>query len=198
MTYRGFSPPEFSDGEQTTDDWIAWLRRQGDVLLPVAPRHERACASCYGASRPIDGGPKTWNRCSNCFRYNGAVDCLIPITYSIDMGLESMLHRYKDFEGYGWLRYPLASLLHKFIDTHGNCIDLQSPRGRIDVATVVPPNDPRAFNHLVRLLHGAVDGDPLMSRWNWDMDLLFRDTETTRPKRGELKPSAYTVGPLGC
>lgn len=196
MTYRGFKRPEFFDGEHTTDDWIAWLGEQGDVLLPVAPRHKGSCACCYGASGYIDGGPETWNQCVNCYGYNGAVDRFIPITYSIDMGLESMLHRFKDFKGYDWLRYPLASLLHEFIDAHGDCIDAQAPRRQIDVATLVPPNDPRSFNHLDYLLQGVVDGDPLMNRWDWDLGFLTRDTSTSRPKRGELRPSAYKVAPL--
>ena len=124
--YRNFAEPRFPGGSHTTDDWIAWLQQQEDVLLPVAPHHDHSCSACYGSSGYIDGGRRTWSHCAQCRRYGGAVDCYVPVTYSIDAGLESMLHRYKDFRDYGWLRFPLTSLLHEFVNRHGDCIDGQA------------------------------------------------------------------------
>jgi len=190
--YRGFTTPVF-DGAETTETWLAWLEDEHDVLLPVAPRHERSCALCYGASGYLDGGPETWHLCPHCHGYGGAVDNLIPMTYSIDSGLESMLHRYKDFDGYPWLTKPLASLLHQFVVHHGDCIDSLSLSGQFDVATIVPSDGDRSFNHLERLLKGVVKDDPVWSRWNWDNDFLSRSPATLRPRRGELKPEAYLV-----
>ena len=193
MNYHGFTQPAFSRSDHHLADWMEWLYEQDDVLLPVAPHHSQSCNSCFGASAYIDDGPDTWPYCWNCRQFGDSVDALVPITYSIDSGLESMLRRYKDFDGYRWLRKPLASLLHEFIDVHGNCLDRQSLYGRIDVATTMPPGTIRATNHLDRLISGIVNGDPLMERWNWNMNFLTRDPSVAKPARQQLKPEAYQV-----
>jgi predicted amidophosphoribosyltransferase len=195
MSYRGFSAPEFAKHAHTTDDWMDWLIGQPDLLIPVAPMHPQACRTCHGASGYLDGGPTTWPECVNCHGYDNAVDAFIPITYSIDAGLESMLHRYKDFSGYSWLRWPLASLLHEFLDVHRGCVEAEAG-GPIDVATTVPPNDPRGFQHLDQLISGVVEGDPLMRMWHWDTTFLTRNASTPLPPRGRLAPDAYLVEPF--
>lgn len=196
MSYHGFTQPAFSRGDHNIAGWIGWLYEQDDALLPVAPRHSQSCRSCSGASAYIVEGSETWPVCWNCRQFGDAVDALVPITYSIDAGLESMLRRYKDFDGYRWLGMPLASLLHEFIERHGDCLDRQTPKGRIDVATTMPPGNIRATNHLDRLISGSVAGDPLMERWNWNMDFLTRDLSVTKPARQQLKPDAYNVAPF--
>lgn len=194
MSYRDFDRPAFAAQRHTVQDWIAWMEWERDILIPVAPPHERSCLLCHGSSGYIDGGPGTWSRCPQCSRYGDAIDRFVPVTYSIDSGLESMLHKFKDY-GVTWLRYPLASLLHVFIQRHGDCLDEEG--GGVDVATIVPSdNQHRAFDHLDQLLRGAVSGDPVLERFRWDLEFLTRDRSTTRPARGELKPSAYSVEPF--
>ncbi|TGN64237.1 hypothetical protein EXE59_09940 [Nocardioides eburneiflavus] len=115
------------------------------------------------------------------------------MTYSIDAGLESMLHRYKD-RGVAWLRRPLASLLTNFLNNHSDCID-DNAHG-IDVAMFVPSdNRDRGFNHLDQLVRGVFVGDPIFERFDWSPDAIERDLRTSRPARGELKPGAYSVTP---
>ena len=195
MAYHGFARPEFIDDDHDTGDWIDWLEQQPGVLVPVAPRHKSACKTCHGASAYLDGGPQTWPECVHCHKYDDAVDAVVPITYSVDAGLESMLHRYKDFDGYDWLRKPLAALLQEFVDFHGDCLDDQAPGSGVDIATIMPPGAGRRANHLDGLIRGVVAGDPLLDRWDWDMDFLTRDVSVSRPARGHLTPSAYEVAP---
>ncbi|WP_299056421.1 hypothetical protein [uncultured Nocardioides sp.] len=120
----------------------------------------------------------------------------MPITYSIDAGLESLLHRYKDFPGYRWLRWPLGALLYEFISAHGPCIDAQTPQGRIDVAVTMPANTARTFDPLSNLLTGVVEGDEVLDVWTWGFQCLRRNAECSRPARRELKPAAYLVEPF--
>lgn len=190
MAYRNFTFPEAAKDWQTTKEWMEWMREQGDILVPVAPHHDRSCRRCFGACGYRDDGD-TWATCWNCSTYGDAVDTLVPITYSVDAGLESMLHQYKD-RGVAWLRRPLASLLTTFVKEHADCIDEES-RG-IDVATIVPSNNQdRAFSHLDRLLRGVITGDPVLARFDWNMDAIERDPATPRPGRGQLRPEAYQV-----
>lgn len=193
MTYRDFAPPRGANDQETVGFWMDWMRDQGDILIPVAPRQRLSCASCFGAVKYADDG-ETWPTCWDCsHRYDGAVDTFVPITYSLDAGLESMLHPYKD-RGVTWLRRPLASLLSAFVRSHADCID--DDAGGIDVATIVPSdNQTRAFNHLSQLIVGAIADDPVNHRFDWDLDVVTRDRTTRRPGRGEFKPEAYTVEP---
>ena len=194
MAYRNFTCPGFASQGHTVAHWMEWMEEQADILIPVAPHHERSCLLCHGSSGYLDGGTDTWARCLHCHRYGDVIDRFIPITYSIDAGLESMLHRYKD-RGVAWLRYPLSSLLHTFVQDHADCIDDEA--GGVDVATIVPSdNQDRTFSHLDFLLRGAISGDPAFARFEWDLEFLTRDRTTTRPARGALKPSAYEVAPF--
>ncbi len=195
MSYRNFRAPQFAMRSHATSEWIEWLAGQPNLLIPVAPRHPHSCQICLGSAGYLDGGPDTWLECANCHGYGGAVDALIPITYSVDAGLESMLHRYKDFEGFAWLRWALSSLLHEFLEIHNGCVE-RAAGGRIDVATIVPSNDQRAFNHLEQLIRGVVEDDPLTRAWHWDTTFLRRDPTSPRPARGRLVPDAYLVDPF--
>lgn len=195
MPYRSFNAPDFATRDHATLDWIDWLADLEGVLVPVEPRHPHACQLCLGSSEYLDGGRETRSRCSHCRAYGDAVDAYVPITYSLDAGLESMLHRYKDFEGFWWLRWALSSLLHEFVEGHCGCIEAVAG-GAIDVATIVPSNDQRAFNHLEQLVGGVVANDPLAQLWNWDTTFLSRDPAKPRPARGRLAPDAYVVTPF--
>lgn len=189
MTYRNFAKPDLARGRATTSDWMQWMRYQGDVLIPIAPKHPHSCQRCFGAVKYRDDGD-AWPVCWQCRQYGAAIDTFVPITYSVDAGLESMLHRYKDRD-VDWLRCPLASLLTTFVRKHADCID--DAAHEINVAAIVPPNSPtRSFNHLEDLLHG-ISGDPVLSRFAWNLDAVVRNRAVARPDRGELKPSAYKV-----
>lgn len=191
MSYRTFDMPGFAESRHTVSHWAEWMEDQGEIRIPVAPRNSQSCELCYGASGYFDGGQATWDKCQNCVVYNGAIDRLVPITYSIDAGLESMLHQYKDDSDSDWLRRPLGTLLYKFLKEHGDCIE-QTAEG-IDLATVVPANDQRrSFNHLEQLLRTVV-GEPILGQFPWDLDVVARDRSVERPARGQLKPSAYRV-----
>lgn len=189
MAYKGFTRPEAARGSVTTGFWTDWMREQSHILIPVAPHHAYSCERCYGASGYRDDG-EVWPVCWHCRRYGDVVNTFVPIVYSVDAGLESMLHRYKD-RGIDWLQRPLASLLTRFVRGHADCID-RDARG-IDIATVVPSdNEARPFNHLEALMHG-ITGDPVLNRYDWNFEAIKRNRGTARPSRGELKSSAYRV-----
>jgi predicted amidophosphoribosyltransferase len=195
MGYRDFARPRFSLSEHGTDDWLTWMEREDDVLIPVAPRHEHSCTDCYGSVNYRDGGTETWSQCTHCRDYGDAIDVVVPITYSVDAGLESLLHSYKDF-GAKWVRSPLASLLSEFLDEHGDCLERATPKGTFDVAITMPSNNTtRGFNHLRRLVEGAVAGGDVADRWSWDFTVLGRDRAVGLP-RGRLTPEAFTVEPF--
>ena len=193
MSYRDFTHPAAARSKVGLGYWLDWMHEQGDILVPVAPHHVLSCAHCFGACRYRDDSD-TWSLCWKCDRvYGAAVDTFVPITYSLDFGLESMLHQYKDSGAAGqWLRRPLAALLTTFVREHADCID-HDARG-IDLATAVPSDDPqRSFNHLQRLIDDTVAGNPVLNRFDWDLEAIARDPAVARPPRGNLSPYAYVV-----
>lgn len=194
MAYRDFVRPEAVQRARKAGAWLKWMEEQGEILVPVAPHQPLSCLRCYGTSRYRDDDQRTWPSCWNCGRvYGNSVDTVVPITYSLDAGLESMLHQYKDGAAV-WMRRPLAALLTVFVREHGSCIDRDA--GGIDIAMTMPSdNQQRGFDHLDRLLRGAVVGDPILDRFGWSSETIARDRSTPRPARGELKPDAYTVLP---
>lgn len=195
MTYRNFVRPAMAKGSATVGGWLDWMGDQGDILVPVAPHHALSCTRCYGASRfRGEDRDETWPECWECGRvYGDVVDTFVPITYSLDAGLESMLHQYKD-QGAAWLRRPLASLLTAFIHRHADCID-DDAHG-VDIATTVPANDPhRTFDHLEGLIQGTIANDPVLQRFDWQLDAIARDASFPRPGRQSLSPEAYRVDP---
>ncbi|QAY68742.1 hypothetical protein [Xylanimonas protaetiae] len=192
MAYRDFARPAIVERAHSTQSWLDWLDEQGETLVPVAPRHPLSCERCYGSSSYREAG-NAWPVCWQCRTYGDAVDALVPITYSLDAGLESMLHRYKD-RNVNWLRMPLASLLTLFVGKHADCIEGVS--GGVDLATLIPSGNPsRPFDHLGNLLRDVVANDPVLDIFNWRLDAIARDRSTTRPGRGELKPEAYSTNP---
>lgn len=107
MAYRDFMRPTFSHGEHTTGDWISWMSEQ-KFCTHSCPRSRNHGEMCGGSTG--DG----FSRCFDCNRYGSALDALIGISYSFDDGMESMLHRYKDWAGYRWASMPLGSVLYTF------------------------------------------------------------------------------------
>lgn len=196
VAYRDFDMPAFARGQHSAFDWMDWMVEQGDILIPVAPMHPRTCRVCLGAVGVRYDGD-TWATCQHCAQYGAAIDEFVPITYSIDAGIEGMLHRYKD-QGVHWLNSPLGVLLYVFLRRHAGC--LEGAAGGIDLATAVPSNDrARSFNQLDRMMRGVVEKDPVLAMFEWDLSLIERNFATSRPARGELKPEAYVVpgGALG-
>lgn len=189
MAYRNFARPSFPGGSNTVGDWMDWLHANG-ILVPTAPRPSGSCAVCQGAVGLRDDGDP-WSRCFQCNGY-GALDSFVPITYSVDSGLESMLHRFKDFDGdHAWLNQPLGSLLMTFLAKHGQCIERDALG--IDVATFVPSNNQtRTFSQLQRILD-AVKKNPVKDWFDWDPTIIERDFSVTRPTRAEVKPAAYAA-----
>ncbi len=185
-TYRNFRQPVFANHPPTVTDWMGWLLQQ-DVLREAAPRPAASCSLCGGAvGMTYSGSP--FSRCPQCNRYGDALDALVPMTYSLDQGLESMLHRYKDF-GVTWLEGPLWSLQWHFTSRHGDCI--KKAYGPFDLALTIPSNNTtRGFNHLQRITQPPDDRQPAFS---WRHDTIGRVPGVSRPGRGELKPEAYRI-----
>lgn len=159
-------------------------------MHPTARATEATCILCRGAvTFKNDGSP--WDRCYQCKQYSDALDLMIPISYSTANGLESALHRYKDWPNYSWLGMPLACLLHTFLSKHSSCIE--GAAGSIDIAILVPPNTPtRTFGPVENLLSTVTT--PTVQQWyNWQIDALVRDTSHPRPGRGSFSPEAYLV-----
>lgn len=190
MSYREFERPAFGrEKGQTVQRWMRWLEDER-VLHNPAPKLDETCQLCLGPVGRRDDG-QAWSNCYTCYRNGYILDAFVPITYSIDSGLESMLHRYKDRLGYRWLGVPLGALLVDFWESHGQHIaDLM---GGLDVIVPIPPNDSsRQFDHL----RGIVDIAPDYHRqlpWSWGS--LTRNLNVPRPKRNEVNSAAYEISP---
>jgi hypothetical protein len=104
-----------------------------------APSVPGTCRLCFGPVGTTYNG-ELFPFCERCYRYRGILDALVPITYSLDSGLESMLHDFKDWAGYEWFSMPLGSMISTFLRTHKSCIE-QGMGGSIDVAIPVPQNN---------------------------------------------------------
>lgn len=183
VAYRSFARPNFSFGPHSTDDWIRWI--QGEQLLhEFAPTPSGTCSFCGGVSNPA------YTRCWDCGHdYSGILDDLLAASYSLDSGLESLLHRYKDWTGYEWAALPLATILYTALSKHKQCLELTL--GANPVYTWVPSNNPnRKFDHIERLID-SITG--LRAAYPWEAGIITRNPQETRPGRRELKPEAYVV-----
>lgn len=190
VAYRGFAQPDFATRRHHVSDWMDWMEANS-VLVPTAPRPVDSCDICQGAVGARDDG-QFWNSCYQCSGYDGYLDTFVPITYSVASGLESVLHRFKDFgDQYAWMANPLGCLLTAFLSKHRDCID-DHARG-IDVAAYVPANNQsRTFNQLDRMID-AVHGSPVRDWFPWDTAVIERDFSEARPGRAQVKPEAYAV-----
>jgi predicted amidophosphoribosyltransferase len=186
VRYRPISPPAGMSGFTTTADWLEWARAQR-LVADIAPRLEGACCTCYGSvGYDIDGAP--WQQCFNCRKYATQGISLSPISYSIDAGSESLLHRYKDWPNYRWASQPLASLLSTFLLKHRACIEGIAECGRLGTAMMVPSgNDARAWKHMDGLV-ASVNKWPV----DWQMDAISK-VKPGRVARGHCDPSYYRV-----
>ena len=182
--YRNYSEPEFSARRHSARDWAGWLREH-EILHDFMPRPEEACAMCGGSKNA--GYAKCWD-CSHSF--SGELDALIAITYSFDRGLESLLHRYKDWGvDYRWIGKPLGALLSAAMVKHGACI--RTFLGSEALFTWVPSNTPeRGFDHIE---HAVASVNGFSTDYPWRSDLIARNWTESKPSRKECKPEAYVV-----
>ena len=185
MTYRNIVRPIRYESMNTTMDWFEWSLKEG-LLLPVSS--ERCCRVCHGAVG-YGWDEEPYGRCQHCLNYVGSLDAVVPITYSVDSGMESLLHRYKDFGmRYRWMAAPLASLTAEFLSRHIRCLETRGDR--FDFALTMPSgNAERDFDHL----QTAID---LVDEWpvEWRHDLLGK-ARPGRPGRGDVDPSYFGVSP---
>lgn len=189
MTYRDFVQPSMARRSSTAEEWMRWMDQEG-VLAPTSPRPEASCERCGGAVGSYGEGDY-WLTCAQCRYYSDALDEFVPISYSTSSGLESALHRFKDFENYGWLQWPLGALLYTFLDQHRECIE--DAVAGVDIATFVPAdNRERLFSPLQQVLDALTD-NPVADWFSWEPSIIARDFATPRPRRGEEKPEAYAV-----
>ena len=185
MAYRNIPRPGNPRSLTTTEDWVGWASQE-HLLPSVAPHLDNCCALCHGAvGYTFEGEPFTY--CQHCISYRRWLDTHLPIVYSLDNGLESLLHRYKDFgRQYRWMALPLASVLFEFLDKHLECIEERY--GNIDLATTVPSaNATRDFDHVREIIDRIAEW-PL----TWVPDLLAKIREG-RPARGTTDSSFYRI-----
>ncbi len=190
MSYRDFVRPEMAEGRASAADWIGWMDTNG-ILVPTAPRPASSCRYCAGAVTADKNG-RLWPRCYVCKNsYSAHLERLVSVTYSTPSGLESMLHRYKDWNDYRWMSAPLGALLYTFLRSHLSCLSTAS--GGIDVATTVPSNSQsRPFDHLADIVNSG-SGSPIRPLLNWDLGVITRDPAASRPGRAEISPAAYSI-----
>lgn len=192
--YRSFSraPSWTRDGSRdpnNTDTWIAWLVEEG-LIHDFLPHPAGTCRKCGSpVAERADGS--YWPLCFHCREQADLVDYLVPISYSTDSGLESLIKHYKDF-GNSWTRAPLATLLWEGLDRHGDCV--RTVAGPDALYTWVPADDQtRSFDHIHDLLT-AVEAE---DSFGWRNDVIERNRSVPRPgpKRTQqlVNPDAYTV-----
>lgn len=181
--YRSFVEPQFSRQPHTTAMWTDWMR-QNRMLHDFMPSAPGLCGRCGGVCDP------TYPECYLCSQvYAGQLNDLFVCSYSFMPGLESLLHKYKDWANYEWAAKPLASLLDRSLAEHRECFAL-SVGVRDVVYTWVPSNNPRrTFDHLKRILDTA----PSTPSLPWEDQIIARSSQHDRPARRQLAPEAYVV-----
>lgn len=205
MSYRDVPMPATSFA--WTREWVEYAGAQ-HLLRSVTPRLDGTCDRCYGAVGCDDDGDP-YSTCYQCstydlpFQQTGAgwqwptpvLSKVVPITYSLDEGFESLLHNYKRGTPGRLNRARAAlvgSLLVEFLPTHRRCLD--GIAGPITHATTVPPRVPRAFRPMVDAI-GSVSGEGGSDPWGlvWDLGLVERNTAEAH-KRGQMDANFYDLG----
>ena len=187
MPYRDIPAPHDAATRRNTTAWIEWANDE-DLFPSVTPIPEGACEVCFGAVGPLSQGG-WWPTCLHCRGYRGILTGVVPVAYSLQDGLESLLHRYKDWEPhdqYRWMAFPLASVLRVFLQQHLVCIEQRY--GAVGLATIVPGNEvARGFSPLRRVIER-------FNQWpvTWEPDALEK-VRSGRPGRGVVEPSYYAL-----
>jgi len=186
MSYRNIVlPPGARSFSQS--DWIDWAVDER-LFLSVAPKLSPECRLCFGAVG-LDSVGTPYSFCQHCWNYRTILG-VVPILYSVDEGLESLLHMYKDDKPpRKWMSIPLASVLDDFLKEHLDCV--QSMYGKIDIATTVPNSSAtRDFNHVDLVVEQMPH-----PRVPWDLTIV-RKSPGPRPERGVIESSSFLVNPF--
>lgn len=187
--YRSFTnaPSWTRDGSgdpSNTDDWLQWMEDES-LIHDFLPQPAGSCRFCGTGLK--DG----FNYCFQCRSARQFLDALVPLSYSIDNGLESLVKSYKDFDR-PWTAAPLASLLAEGFGKHGDCI--LGAVGDDAIYTWVPSNDAvRGFDHLERLVNSPSN----VASLPWMKGVVERNRALDRPRPGRdrqlIVPEAYDV-----
>lgn len=206
VSYRSVPIP--ATGFTSTREWVAYARDQ-QLLRSLVPHAEGACDYCHGAVGCDDGG-SPYQTCYQCGQYylpfeqtatgwrwpTPVLAKVVPITYSLDEGFESLLHNYKRSSP-GPLNTARAaligSILAEFLPAHRPCLDAIA--GAITHATTVPPRVQRSFDPMVDAI-GSITGEGGSDPWGlvWDHGLVMRTTARAH-RRGEMDARYYELGP---
>jgi predicted amidophosphoribosyltransferase len=186
VSYRDIRLP--GGDVRTIEEYVSWADREG-LLQGIAGCDADRCPHCFGAT--FEGAVT----CQNCAGYadldgwtmHHVIDLVVPITYSPDNGLESLLHRYKwsdPGERRDRFGSAIASMLYTFLARHGACLEADGP---IDFAVVVPPTKDRGWKPLRYAIERRIRVDwPLP----WRFDLVTK-IGAERPGRGHMRPDLY-------
>ncbi|MFD0851212.1 ComF family protein [Actinomadura adrarensis] len=111
------------------------------------------------------------------------------MVYSLDEGLESLLHRFKDFgPEYRWIGALFGSLAIEFFTNHLQCIEERY--GKIDIFAVPPAGGAsRNFDHMAEIIHSVRPW-----RTSWDLSLL-KKKRNKKDERGQVDTECYDLSP---
>jgi hypothetical protein len=187
MSYRQFRIPAFASSPHDVSDWVDWMEAER-VVHDFLPTPSNACGFC---GQPVSIG---YDLCQDCDRMRHHIDALVPGTYSLFDGFESLVGTYKNGP-YGnekstrWQRYPLGTALYRILANHRECF--KSALGTDHVSTWVPSDTPsRDFDHLKKITSAV----PEYARdYDWDGSVVSRNLDYHRPARKTVFPDAYTV-----
>lgn len=204
MTYRSVPMPSVDMAD--TGEWIRFADSQ-HLLRSVAPHLAETCSRCHGVVG-VGGDGRPYQPCFQCSHYlmppvrgpagysvsgGPVLDLVVPVTYSLDEGLESLLHEYKaaPMDHTNALRAGLlGSVLQVFLRGHLGCIEAEV--GPITVATSVPPRKRRPFRPMQyaidRIRPGAWGG------LVWDHELVHR-IHADPHRRGVMDATFYDLAP---
>ncbi|MBO3084102.1 ComF family protein [Cellulomonas fengjieae] len=169
---------------------MRWLDEEG-LLQPVAPAPSRSCRRCFGAVGARDG--RLFDHCPQCGPLRSdPLDGFVPVLYTTDGALESMLHSFKDWHERGladhtWLKIPLGCILADFWGRHAACVD--QFYGRFDLVLAVP-SDNRTRRYSQLSLINELRQTPTLDLVE---GVVMRDFTQRRPPRRGYEPGAYVV-----
>jgi predicted amidophosphoribosyltransferase len=173
MAFR--PPPPVSAGWRTSD-WTDWLVAQR--VVHSVRSDDPCCVSCSG-SRGSDGLGNPYPTCWPCgHAYSSYLRRIVPISYSLSAGLTSLIAQAKDESpGRDWVRRPLASILHGFLQRHWDCLE-RTAGGSIDLVVPIPSHGSSrgGVDHLVQLNQTVV---PPWRPKPWTFDVLAKQRPST-------------------
>lgn len=185
-----FRPPAPQSAGWTSKHWTDWLVSLG-VIHSVRGAEPRTCWLCNGPTRSdVLGNPyPSCYPCGHVFR--SYLRQIVPISFSISPnGLTSLIAQAKNEDARSWLRYPLASLLHQFLQVHWTCLTAAAG-GPIDMITPIPSHAATrsGTDHLARL-HSSLSGWPVP----WTIGTLTKlQPSAADSRRRTVDPSLFAL-----